>query len=139
MTRVDFYILDAGEPLAALHYACRLLEKAYRSGHHSYVHCEDAEQARQLDTLLWQFRDEAFVPHSLTDDSEPVLIGHQGQPGRHCDVLVNLSQRVPEAFSRFQRLAEIVCQDSDWLAASRQRYSFYKHRGYPMHTHSISR
>ena len=138
MTRVDFYILDDSDPMAALHYACRLIEKAYRGGHRVCVRTENQSQAQQLDALLWTYRGEAFIPHSSEDAAEAIYIDAGGNPGEHSDVLVNLGTALPDHFSRFKRLAEIVCQQPQWLQASRERYALYKHRGYPLHTHSIS-
>lgn len=137
MTRVDFYILDSAEPEDALRYACRLAEKAYKGGHDICLQTSDAAQADALDTLLWEYRPESFVPHGQTIDGQPVLIQHNGEMGPHDDVMLNLGSDVPNAFSRFKRLAEIVCQEPSWLDASRERYAFYKHRGYPLHTHRI--
>ena len=45
MTKIDFYILKLDTVTAAMHYACRLAEKAYRSGHDVYLHCDDSDTA----------------------------------------------------------------------------------------------
>jgi len=37
-------------------------------------------------------------------------------------------------FARFERLVEIVGTDEDNKALARQRYKFYKERGYPLNT-----
>ncbi|AKH70164.1 DNA polymerase III, chi subunit [Spongiibacter sp. IMCC21906] len=137
MTRVDFYILDSAEPEDALRYACRLTEKAYKNGHQLCLQTSDANQSNVLDTLLWGHRPESFIPHSQSDNDESVLIQHNGEVGAHHDVMVNLGREVPAAFSRFKRLAEIVCQEPSLLTASRERYAFYQQRGYPLHTHRI--
>ncbi|WP_320837601.1 DNA polymerase III subunit chi [Zhongshania sp.] len=139
MTKVDFYILSQGTASAAMLYACRLAEKAYRSGHEVYIHCEDSAAADTLNQQLWGFRDESFIPHSChPGDNNPVLVGCGDYAGDHCDVLINTAQETPTFFSRFQRLAEIVSKDEASLQASRQRYSFYKNRGYPLHSHTIN-
>ena len=47
-------------------YACRLVEKGYKQGTSSiYIHCNNEEEANEIDALLWTFRQESFVPHSL--------------------------------------------------------------------------
>jgi DNA polymerase-3 subunit chi len=139
MTRIDFHILSLLGAEAAMHYACRLTEKAWRAGHQVYLHCDDADATKALDAMLWQYRDESFIPHSSQPaDLNPVLVGCSEHPGEHCDVLVNLAEEVPTFFSRFNRLAEIVSQQDDSLSASRERYSFYKDRGYPLKTHTVT-
>lgn len=137
MTRVDFYILDSSDPADVLRYCCRLVDKAYRSGHRICIVAADASQKAALDEMLWLYRPEAFLPHG-DDPRDPVTLCLGEQIGDHCDVLINLATNVPGVFSRFQRLAEIVCQETQLLTASRERYSYYKHRGYPLHTHSIA-
>jgi DNA polymerase-3 subunit chi len=53
-------------------------------------------------------------------------------------VLVNLQRDPPPFFSRFERLAEIVSVDEDDAAAARERWKFYKARGYELRTHRLS-
>ena len=137
MTRIDFYILQSGGREAALNYCCLLAEKAYRKGHRVFIHTDDAADAAALDDALWRCRTEAFVPHSRSpEDAEAVLIGSDAAD--HEDVLLNVAASIPDSFSRFKRMAEIVYQDVDCLQASRERYSFYKQRHYPLHTHKIT-
>ena len=42
---------------ARLHFTCRLTEKAYGLNNRTYVHMGSAAEARQLDELLWTFRE----------------------------------------------------------------------------------
>lgn len=141
MSRVDFYLLSGTAPRQRLEFACRLTEKAWRLGRQVYLYTVDDAAARQLDQLLWQFRDDAFVPHRLVDadgPAAPVLIGWRADatPG-HDDLLVNLSQDVPEFFDRFQRTAEIVIRAPDHLQVSRQRWRTYQRHGCEIQTHDI--
>jgi DNA polymerase-3 subunit chi len=142
MTRVDFYLLgDSGEPARAL-FACRLTEKAVQQGHQVYINTESPAQLLQLDDLLWTFRAGSFLPHALDDGQasapQPVLLGHGREPGDSHDVLVNLSHEIPSYFSRFHRVAEIVAGHDAQRTQARERYRFYKDRGYTLNTHEIS-
>lgn len=141
MTRIDFYILGSNEPQALLGFSCRLAEKAWRSGHRVLLHCADEQQAEELDRQLWAFRADSFVPHSGDPEAdEAVAICHGGSNaplGRHSDLLINIASTLPEQFSRFSRLAEIADQRPALIEASRQRYAFYKHRGYPLQSHVV--
>jgi DNA polymerase-3 subunit chi len=51
--------------------------------------------------------------------------------------MINLGNGVPEFFSRFDRLIEIVVTDPEITANSRLNYRFYKDRGYPLDTRKI--
>ena len=142
MTRVDFYVLTGGDIDEKERLGCKLIEKAYRLGHRVYVLTPDADAARRMDDLLWVHQAGSFVPHALSGgtapESTPVLIGHLPPPAGYDDVLLSLAPDVPECFSRFARVAELVaCDDTD-KARSRARFKFYKERGYPLHTHNLA-
>lgn len=142
MTEVDFYILASKDPQARTRFACRLTDKAYRLGHRVYIHTGSAEQTRQLDDLLWSFQQNSFIPHEVYradgDNRPPVQLGHDSEPDASHAVLINLAPEVPLFFSRFERVAELVNGEESVRRQSRQRYSFYKERGYVLRTHEIS-
>lgn len=147
MTKVSFYVLQvetaAGNGRLAL--ACRIAEKALRTGidngQRTYIHCPDESTLNAMDDLLWTFRQGSFVAHErLNDvrnwnDTAPVIIGSAEPPKELNAVLINLAQDVPLFFSRFERVAEVI--DEAGREAGRQRYQFYKDRGYPLETHKI--
>jgi DNA polymerase-3 subunit chi len=142
MTRVDFYVSPRQTADAAIQLACRIVDKAWQQQNQVYVHTATAEQAKQLDDLLWVFRDGAFIPHCQTSDSKapesPILIGCSTPPDTHPDVLINLGEEVPAFFSRYQRVIEIVAGDDTTRAQARQRFRFYRERGYPLETHELN-
>jgi DNA polymerase-3 subunit chi len=139
MTKVDFYILASG---SREHTACKLSEKAYNLGHRVYVHTESAQQAQQIDELLWTFRDGSFVPHEQyqtdADNDCPIQIGCNESPDTECDVLINLASEVPLFFSRFLRVAELVGAETNAKTQGRDRFRFYRDRGYPLETHELT-
>ncbi|MDV3237908.1 MAG: DNA polymerase III subunit chi [Gammaproteobacteria bacterium] len=160
MTRVDFYILPDADPAQRPLLACRLAEKAYGQGLKVYVHTATEGEALHLDELLWTFRDGSFLPHAIAkgaiakgtdpDFAEsaksgsvpvlvPVLVGHDHEPSTHTDVLINLGAEVPRFFGRFERVAELVDQRPEQLALSRERYRFYRERGYELNSHQLKR
>lgn len=141
MTRIGFYLLKSNQPQQRQAIACRLAEKAYQQGLHVYIHTENANQSQELEQTLWAFRTESFVPHQLinhkTDHDCPVLIGHDANPPRLMDVLINFSATQPMFFSQFERVIEIIDDDETVKQAGRQRYQFYKQRGYELETHHL--
>jgi DNA polymerase-3 subunit chi len=144
VTLIDFYILNGDSNEARLTVACRLAEKAMLRNQHVFI-CPSSEgEARQLDDLLWTFSQGSFVPHRIVtgaggeEPAEPVLIGTgPGPVGEHWDLLVNLSGDVPEYFSRYARLAEIVDAEENRRARGRERYRYYRDRGYTLNTHQV--
>ena len=139
MTRIDFYILSDSQAQAREIYACRLADKAYQLGHHIHIHSESEQQAQQLDELLWSLRAGSFIPHALYQDDPqlPVTIGFDSEPLENTDILINLSPEAPAFFSRFQRVAEIVNEDPLYKERARERFRFYRDRGYELQHHQI--
>lgn len=137
MTRIDFYQIENDESAAA--FACRLIDKVYRLGLKIYVHTRSQEEAAEIDDMLWTFRPDRFVPHACkeTGESAAIMIGCDDEPAEHHEVLVNLSGEVPEFFSRFERVAEVVPYDKRSRDAARSNYKFYKDRGYPLQYHAM--
>jgi DNA polymerase-3 subunit chi len=56
---------------------------------------------------------------------------------RFHDVLVNLDQTVPAFFGQFERVAEIVSGDDNVRNQARERYKYYRDRGYSLNSHNI--
>lgn len=142
MTRISFYVLKSIQPEQRQAFACRLVEKIYHQGQQIYIHTDNAEQSAALDEALWALRPDSFVPHEIvqtnTDNDSPVLIGHKAiTPPRLMDVLINLTDEQPLFFSQFERVAEIIDDNDDIKQAGRQRFQFYKQRGYELDTFHI--
>jgi DNA polymerase-3 subunit chi len=141
MTQVDFYILEDNRPGAHALLTCRLSEKAYKQGHQVFINTNSGDQLKQLDDMLWTFSAGSFLPHGRyeenADSTHPVLLGHAVEPEGPSDVLVNLSNEVPVFFSRFNRVAELVGGDEAQRQSARERYRFYKDRGYTLNTHNL--
>lgn len=139
MTEIDFYVLDGDPPPDAQLFACRLLETVVRRGAQVHVHVADEAAAHALDERLWSFSAGSFVPHRLVGSAgrAPVWIGWQppAQPG---EVLLTLTDEVPHFFSGFRRVLELVPADAAGRAQARERYRFYRERGYPLRQHKLA-
>jgi DNA polymerase-3 subunit chi len=138
MTQIDFYTNVADK----LHTACRIVAKAYARGHKMFVCCPDAETARELDRLLWTSAPTVFIPHCATGDAlasvTPVVVDHVGGEPVHDQLLLNLCTGWPPYFGRFERLVEIVSVDPEDRRIARDRYKFYRDRGYEIRAHDLN-
>ena len=141
MTRISFYILKSDQYEQRQAFACRLAEKAYSQGHHVYIYTENDSQTAAIDAALWALRADSFVPHQVlsndNDNNSPILIGHNASPPRLMDVLINLTQNQPLFFSQFERVAEVIDDNDGIKQAGRQRFQFYKQRGYQLDTFHV--
>ena len=51
--------------------------------------------------------------------------------------MINLTTEVPEFFSRYDRVAELIDADPLRRESGRNRFRFYRERGYELTTHKI--
>ena len=139
MTLVGFYVVQTSDPGQRLRVAARLVDKAFQRGHRVFINATDEAQATELNELLWSFRPASFLPHGLhgQEHSETIAIGWGQEPDNHNDLLINLQLGIPSFFSRFARVAEVVTQEPDSLAALRKSWTFYKDRGYQLEKHDL--
>jgi DNA polymerase-3 subunit chi len=134
MTRIDFHS-NVGDSLL---YACRLARKAYQAGQPTIVLAEPA-RLRAFDEQLWTFAPLEFVPHCMADSAlaaqTPIVLAANLDNVPHYPVLMNLGAEVPAQFARFERLLEVVGNAQDELVAGRERYRFYRDRGYALNNY----
>jgi len=143
MPEISFYVLPSESAEQRLLFACKLLEKAYRSGYFCYVLTDSPEQSQRMDDLLWSFRAGSFVPHGIFDGTAPdlkasILIGTLAAPALWQDSLLNLSAQAPDNFQNANRLLEILDNSETCLSAGRQRYKLYKQAGFSPQSHTIA-
>ena len=69
----------------------------------------------------------------------PVVLGHQEETFPHSELLISLHTACLPFFSRFQRVIEIVSRDEEDARLGRERYKFYKDRGYEMRHFDLSK
>ena len=139
MTQIDFYIHAADK----YHTACVLCAKAVERGVRVMVYTPDAEATGKMDKLLWNLPAIGFIPHCRAADKlapvTPVIIDHQADMLEHDDILLNLHPEQPLFFSRFHRLIEIVSTEENDRASARERFRFYRDRGYEIKSHDIGK
>lgn len=138
MTTIDFYT-HVADPLDV---AARLVTKVFAAGGNVRVLTPDAITTDALDRLLWMIPATGFVPHcrmaSPLAAQTPVWIDHALEHNGPAEVLINLHSAPPPFFSRFERLAEIVPNAEADVQSGRERYRFYRERGYELRAHNLS-
>ena len=132
MPRIEFYVLSTAVQAERLRAACQLAMKAWRAGMPVFLRGSDDQQCSEVDELLWRFKAESFVPHSLHQDDPqaPVVIGLNEEPASAQGVLINLGSTLSPQVECFSRVIEIVNQEPDLLTACRENFRSYRQRGY---------
>ena len=137
MTSIDFYTHVADR----LEVAARLVAKAYQQHGSVRVLTPDPAATDALDRALWLKPPTAFLPHCRVSSAlaaeTPIWVDHVVDHSGPAAVLINLHPTPPPFFSRFERLAEIVGLDDADVAAGRERYRYYRERGYELRTHRL--
>jgi DNA polymerase III subunit chi len=138
MTQIDFYTHVENR----LQTACMLAAKALVRNVRMLILTPDAETTERVDKLLWINSPIGFLPHCRSHHRlapvTPIILDHVAEPVVHEQVLVNLCSESPAMFSRFERLIEIVSLEETDRDRARERYRFYKDRGYDIRTHNLS-
>jgi len=129
MTEVLFYHLEKRSLDDVLP---ELVERALALKWRALVRTESADRAQAIDTLLWTFSDESFLPHAQLGEgdaaSQPVLITVEpGNPNR-ADVLFLVGGAIPPIWNddalSFSRVAVLFDgRDPAALSAARAAWA----------------
>jgi DNA polymerase-3 subunit chi len=132
VTKVDFYTGSKDK----LRTACQLSHKAMQKGVRTVISLPDAATVDALDKLLWHYPATAFIPHCRSDaenaETVPVVLNSGSDKFPHHDLLISLHNECVPYFSRFERVIEIVNSDAEDSRLGRERFKFYRDRGYEL-------
>lgn len=141
MTQVEFYSVHAETTQLPLDHICEVVKRAYRKGQKVFIHAENKNLAEAIDEKLWSQDSKSFLPHKLVnedpDTKTPIEIGFGQEPTVHPDVLINLAQEVPPFFSHFNWVFEYAYGEEENKQKARERFLFYRERGYQLNHRKI--
>ena len=140
MPRADFYLIAKPrfleEPLKLV---CELARKSYDANLWTLVLARDAEQAEQIDALLWELDDDAYIPHQIAGDEEdeltPVLIATPEVDTPARALVINLRDAAFDG--PCERILEVVPADESAREPLRERWKQYKARGFDVSKHDM--
>ena len=138
MTVIDFYTRCTDR----FEIASRLVTKAWTEYGSVRVLTDGEEGTAAFGRFLWLWPATGFLPHcrlgSPLAAETPILVDHGLQHEGPAAVLINLHPAPPPFFGRFERMAEVVGADDDSASAGRERWKYYKARGYEVRAHDLS-
>ncbi len=140
MARADFYLIDKPrfreDPLLLV---CELTKRAFDAGQSTLILARTFDQAEQIDEKLWEFSDDAFIPHQIAGDEDdaitPVIIAPPDVTTPDRALVINL--REDAATGLFDRVLEVVPADQSERDGSRKRWSMYKAAGFEVAKHDM--
>ena len=141
---IEFHILQCNQQ-AGLLFVCQLTEQLYQAEKKVWIETPSPQIAKQLDELLWTFRDDSFIPHALHSkikSATPVRIGFseyipQAKDLQHVSCLINFATAIPAFYQQFSAFSEIVFNEASIRDAARLRYKTYQTQGHQLITHKI--
>jgi DNA polymerase-3 subunit chi len=139
MSRADFYILNGKTD--APRFSCNIANKAWTSGNSVFIITRNEAEAGDIDDLLWTYQDVSFVPHAKVDtgaSDAPILIGWNGTETPQADVMINLTDTIPECYTNYDRVIEIIPEDPVLKNQGRERYKRYRELGFELFNHTIN-
>jgi DNA polymerase-3 subunit chi len=139
VTEIDFYTQVEDR----LQVTCQLIHKARAKNLRVLVLLANESALKKLDERLWTFQPQSFIPHCRADDplaseTPVILMSDPNTTVPHDELMINLQSEPPAQFSRFSRLIEIVSTADADKAKARERFRFYRDRGYVLRTHDLS-
>ena len=121
MAEVLFYHLES-QPLEAV--IPLLLEKTLERGWRAVIEVGSRERAEALDSHLWTFRDDSFLPHGLAGDEadalQPIVLTTEPDNPNGASVRFFVDRAVPQSGDGYQRLVYLFSgHDPDAVAEAR--------------------
>ena len=130
MTEVVFYTGVADE----LSFVTKLSEKILKVKRVARIATRNATHSKEVSNYLWSHQPTKFIPHkvesSTSSDDRTSLEVSQETKSSHPDILINLTETTPDHFSSFNRLVEVVSTSKKAIEIARQRFKWYRDRGY---------
>ncbi len=132
MAEIAFYHLQGMALGAALP---KLLEKVLASDGRAVVMAGSEERAEALNTALWLYHPNSFLPHGSARDGhaahQPVWITVEDENPNGANFLVLTDGAVSENVDGFERCLEIFDgADAEAVAAARDRWREYGDKGH---------
>lgn len=135
MTEIAFYHLQRQRLEEALPL---LLEKSHRTGKRALVLCGSAERVKALDSILWTYRKEAFLPHAARDGDrpadQPILLTDREENANASVFLFTVDGAGSTGFvAGFERVFDLFDgNDPVAVEAARERWRIAKAAGHPL-------
>jgi DNA polymerase III subunit chi len=115
-----------------------LIERTLERGWRALVKAESADRVAAIDSLLWTYSDQTFLPHAAVGDGDakrqPVLITSEDDNANNANVLFLVGGAEPLAWDMPNDMARIVLmfdgRDPDSLTRARAAWKDAKAAGH---------
>lgn len=143
MNRADLYLLSTPALAEQVNFCCRLTEKAFHDFKRIHIQTSQRIQNEALDTALWTFKPESFLPHDIGQTAKllpPIVIDNndlQDELFSSSNLLILLSTTLPENAKRFDRMCILVPNIEEEIQQARVLYKKIKQQKIEVHIHDM--
>ena len=128
-----------------LHFATRLLRKAYGSGAQVLV-LGPASLLARLGAALWAQEPTDFIPHLLVREgvdeallrATPIVLAERQDAAPHCRTVLNLGADFMADVAALDRVLEVLSGEPEQVQAGRRRYKAYREMGLDIKHHEVN-
>ncbi|NQZ13501.1 MAG: DNA polymerase III subunit chi [Alphaproteobacteria bacterium] len=131
MTEARFYhlqkqTLDQALPL--------ILEKAYQTGKNIVLRVQDKKEAERLNTHLWTYRPDAFLPHGCAKEGnaehQPIWLTEKDENPNDAKIIILTQGTSTESIEDWDLCCEMLDGHSnDQVTTARAKWKDYKDKG----------
>jgi len=132
MTEIRFYHMERSTLEQALP---ALVTKALSIDHTIMIKTPDEQSREALNTHLWTFDPNSFLPHGSEKDGnpehQPIWLTTKNDNENAADLLILTGGTTHESLSDFKLVCEMLNgHDAEAVASARQRWKDYKDQGF---------
>lgn len=129
MPNITFYQLDTESQDDINRIICDLCYSYYKNNRNIYLLCPDLNYCYQLDEYIVNYHKQKFFPYNLLGEGSippaPINIGHITTNKLKYDILINLHNIIPDNFTKYKEIIELVAKNTTMRAISREHYKHY--------------
>ena len=134
MTEISFYHLERTPLKSALP---KILEKAHAAGMRTVVIAGSEESVADLNTALWTYDPDSFLPHGSAEDGpaadQPIYLTVHDENPNAASVLALVDGSDVDDYSSFDRVLDLFDgHDQEAVRAARQRWKSRKDAGHEL-------
>lgn len=143
MNRADLYLLSTPAMTEQVNFCCRLTEKVFLDFKRIHIQTSQSIQNEALDTALWTFKPESFLPHDIGQTVKPlppiIIDNHDLQDDlfSSSNLLILLTNRLPGNIKRFDRMCILVPNIEEDIQQARVLYKELKQQNIEVHIHDM--
>lgn len=143
MNRADLYLLSTPAMTEQVNFCCRLTEKAIQDFKRIHIQTSQSIQNEALDTALWTFKPESFLPHDIGQDVKhlpPIIIDSQNLRDElfaKSNLLILLATQLPSNAKQFDRMCILVPNIEEEIQQARLLYKELKKQNIEVHIHDM--